>query len=375
MKIKSLLIGALTVSTGLFAQDMTSILNKATVVNTFDNAAKPYENTAPNAVNDAKVIMVAKRNLTTEVDEKSKYKDDFNFTADNAGAITINQHNWLQIAHGIEANGGGDYVNDYTVVLDIRVNDETATISLVEANPYSTNGGRSSELNIEELSLFSEDRPFSTIGTAKPEANITKGKWHRIAYVSKGGDGVSAGYIKAYIDGVMVLEATEADYIAAGKSDLLDDRPALNPWDMKNDEDVAQGLFKVCGNNEVAEENGGIARDNAKDINMVSVFSASLTDAEIAILGNADNEFSLGTVSYSALNTLKISPNPTSDFLTIDVKEEAELQIINTVGQVVLATSINGKTEIDVRNIKKGLYFVQIKNEEGKVSSAKVILN
>ncbi len=77
---------------------------------------------------------------------------------------------------------------------------------------------------------------------------------------------------------------------------------------------------------------------------------------------------------YDAGESLRIYPNPVSDYFTIDVDGRADLTLYNNIGQVVIARIIEGRTVIDVSTMNKGLYIVQVKDEGGNVSSAKLIL-
>ncbi|MBI4647697.1 MAG: T9SS type A sorting domain-containing protein [Bacteroidia bacterium] len=70
-----------------------------------------------------------------------------------------------------------------------------------------------------------------------------------------------------------------------------------------------------------------------------------------------------------------VYPNPANDFITImnPDKEEATMEILNTLGQVVYKTHLNvaffngrdaetGK-KINISGFSKGIYFVKVKNE------------
>ncbi len=56
---------------------------------------------------------------------------------------------------------------------------------------------------------------------------------------------------------------------------------------------------------------------------------------------------------------VKVFPNPTSSILNIEVKEQAQISIINVLGDVVLTQKIIGLSKIDVSNLTSGVYFIQ----------------
>lgn len=93
-------------------------------------------------------------------------------------------------------------------------------------------------------------------------------------------------------------------------------------------------------------------------------------------IGNTSNSMSLVAVSCpSALKNetfiktsgIIIYPNPVKDILKIKVLDNREVEkilITDIVGKTVVK-STNNSTEIDVNNLKKGIYFIQIHSKKG----------
>ncbi|MEN8228556.1 MAG: T9SS type A sorting domain-containing protein [Bacteroidota bacterium] len=289
-------------------------------------------------------------------------------------AIRIETGSFLYLWHGLSADSSKQYfstssgdpfdevyvgegVNSYTVMMDVKMPDISNVYTLLEINPHTTSGGKSGEVVITDAKLGADYSPFSgQYSTATVEADT----WHRIAYVANvyfDADS-TPGSVKMYLDGVMVNE------IAYGSVDGSSS-PYAAVADGSGDDDIA--AFKVCGNNE------GPDFDNQMDIDNLIIFDNALTDADLAEYGAPviDNT-NIGR--YDARGTLHLYPNPTSDFLTVDVAGKAEFKLYNSLGQIVLTKSIDGRSNIDLRSMDKGLYIVQIQDDGGKVSSAKVIL-
>ena len=64
---------------------------------------------------------------------------------------------------------------------------------------------------------------------------------------------------------------------------------------------------------------------------------------------------------YADLTKLNIYPNPTNRHLTIDNTITGKIQIINTLGKTILIKNKTNKTtNIDLKSLKKGLYFIKI---------------
>lgn len=105
---------------------------------------------------------------------------------------------------------------------------------------------------------------------------------------------------------------------------------------------------------------------------------ATATDAN----GNT-SEFGISTnstlsVAQLANDTFKIYPNPISDTLFIQspVSENYVLELVNTLGQVVLKQNSNKSSlELNVSNLTKGLYFLNITSDEGGNQTIKLIKN
>jgi len=76
-----------------------------------------------------------------------------------------------------------------------------------------------------------------------------------------------------------------------------------------------------------------------------------------------------------AYRNLRIYPNPTKDYLTIDgLPANTELSLYSIVGQKISTKVALSTTEqIDLNGLSAGLYLIQIKDEDGNVYSAKVM--
>ena len=68
------------------------------------------------------------------------------------------------------------------------------------------------------------------------------------------------------------------------------------------------------------------------------------------------------------ISDIKVYPNPTSDFITIEAeskKDNSNYVILNSIGQQILSGQlVDKKTNIDMRNLLKGIYIIQIGDTE-----------
>lgn len=85
-----------------------------------------------------------------------------------------------------------------------------------------------------------------------------------------------------------------------------------------------------------------------------------------------------GKFEYSAIISVKncgeylseliVYPNPTSGKFSIQASSEFSIEIYNVFGEKIFSAQINsGKTEIDISEQPSGIYFLQIKSENGTV--------
>lgn len=95
-------------------------------------------------------------------------------------------------------------------------------------------------------------------------------------------------------------------------------------------------------------------------INSNTVFEFDTLGVRV-VLG-FENELSIQTILY---------PNPAFDVMHIDFSEaniaQAEISISNLQGQILISeNSENGKAQIEIENLKSGIYFIQVKSEKGQ---------
>lgn len=82
----------------------------------------------------------------------------------------------------------------------------------------------------------------------------------------------------------------------------------------------------------------------------------------VATLAGLDTE----SVSENSLNNIALYPNPAFNTLTITSENDLtnEVQIINSVGQVVREFSFSGNTTVDVNDLFSGVYFVKVLGDD-----------
>jgi len=75
-------------------------------------------------------------------------------------------------------------------------------------------------------------------------------------------------------------------------------------------------------------------------------------------------------------NGIKIYPNPTTDFISIDIIENitSKIEFFNIYGQSVFFKVIDNKHEqIDISNLKSGIYIIEVSNSKSKYQQKIII--
>lgn len=83
-----------------------------------------------------------------------------------------------------------------------------------------------------------------------------------------------------------------------------------------------------------------------------------------------------GTLSRDdfAQNSIKIYPNPATDYFTIKLDEGAMVSIYDISGRIVLEKNIESTEQINTSNLKSGVYIVQVVFAQGKKTAERLII-
>jgi len=248
---------------------------------------------------------------------------------DVSGGIRIGKGSYYRASHNIAPNGGEKKVNNYTIVMDIKVHELGKHYVLFQTDSKNKNDG---DLFIKKSGVMGSGSTRYTSYVFIP------GDWYRVAISVS--NGKRHDY---YIDGVKAF---------AGKPGSVDGRFALEP----------EVLF-------FADEDG---EDNELDIADIKIFSKDLSDDGIKELGGFKHNIPIAeTEFYPYLQS------PTSSSIYISWAFHGNNPIIEygltkNLGEQVTpeTTSINGGDQIvnwstvKLENLKSStFYYYKVKTD------------
>lgn len=257
-------------------------------------------------------------------------------------AIHVEPGNYLTINHGIEANGGGTMVNEYTVQIDFSV----PVLGLWYAM-YQTAPEGDADLFIKTDNTIGASRySFSTNA-------ITQDTWYRLVVAVKNGD-----FFKIYINGVLWVDGAGQD---------VDSRDALLSYlEFFNDDD------------------GEINKINCAEI---GIWNSALDATEVAELGSpTSTQTGVNSFSGSALtkDLGQNYPNPFSGITIFNYQVtktgNVSFLVFNSAGQMIreinqgIQTTGNYQLELNAENLTNGIYYLQMKSNN-RISSQKMVVS
>lgn len=112
------------------------------------------------------------------------------------------------------------------------------------------------------------------------------------------------------------------------------------------------------------------------EITLGSSSAKLASDNSVPDKGNTTEESSLiAGIEQQGSEQLKLFPNPNAGNFVIELQENAQVNIFNSLGELVLSQEMySGTTQVDLSNFGKGIYFLVMTPEQGKSIRTKVVV-
>ena len=79
------------------------------------------------------------------------------------------------------------------------------------------------------------------------------------------------------------------------------------------------------------------------------------------------------SIDEKKIETIKIFPNPTTDMLFIECENHSTIKLYDMLGKEVVTKDANGKTEINISHLSKGVYTVSIISDGVVIGNRKIV--
>ena len=102
-------------------------------------------------------------------------------------------------------------------------------------------------------------------------------------------------------------------------------------------------------------------------------YSASATVYSSCGSGTYSKGYALSVGSISALDGVKVYPNPTLDYLTIEDAEGATAMLMNSVGQQIMSITLSsGKQSVNTSGLSSGIYILTLQDKNGNKGTIRI---
>ena len=282
----------------------------------------------------------------------------------------------------------------YTVEMKIKLNTVVSNKLFSKNTTTPSNQGFTIETD-ESGNLFFDQAYGGTFSRTQTSSSLTADTWYRVVatfdYATK--------THKLYLNGTLVDSKTETGtpnfsvsdaglgYSYGTTSGKFDgDFNDLRVWNVartnvevgsytRNNQEVNSGANLVTH----FKFNQGIANANNAGLTTLAteVVGGPLGTLQNFTLNGMSSNWTQDVTANETLNNsnfiisddVLIYPNPSTGIYTIDLNEDAQVEVYDMLGKVVYKREAQeGKSTIDISNYQAGIYLLHVKSENGSVT-------
>jgi len=193
------------------------------------------------------------------------------------------------------------------------------------------------------------------------------------------------------VDSIKILIESSTEFNVDAHGDIIIPMGTFDVLRVKTDDITTTDFFAYCSNNTLG--NGGWyplpAAIFPSEVEMISAYSwwtndpsvkFVLVQIEVDSVGEINSVDFMHSPSPSSVNDLptnnfNIYPIPATNNLNIEAQnnELTYLKLVDVTGKVILKKEFTQSTSLDVLDIAKGMYFLDLKTAEGKFTKQIII--
>ncbi|MCP4583839.1 MAG: LamG domain-containing protein [candidate division Zixibacteria bacterium] len=265
-------------------------------------------------------------------EELEIFGDDVSIDGINASdkAVTVPTGALYRVWHTMPANGGGDYVNQYTLVFDFRIPELGNWYSFFQTNADNSNDGDAFVNTTGNIGVG--DTGYSVLA-------IEAGKWYRLSIAVD----LAAGTINYYLDGNLIQSSTDQS---------LNNRFAIYTIDHDTP------FFYI-----LADNNG---EDSDLDISTFMLFDRGLTADEVAALKGPlgvdvepidQTKPNKPVISIQGISALDDIPVTSSEFTSTSIEHaRTTWEIALDVDFATIVSTIDSSTDLTSIQLDNGRF-------------------
>jgi hypothetical protein len=228
-----------------------------------------------------------------------------------------------------------------------------------------------------ELHFFAQTESISKAG-ARIDYNgeLSINEWyHAVMIIDRG-----TNTLRAYVNGLEVINSN-TNNIDFNENAIIKGYPGYIDIN-----DSSRSRKATTLGIKTAQKPNKYLNDFNGAIDEFKIFTSTLTENDIQNLFINPSDHTVGNTSCASLSNteigsdvdIKVYPNPTKGPITIINNSKVklkEISVFSTVGELIYLTSPKSSTvEINLSDLSKGLYFINIKNNENSEKIYKLIL-
>ncbi len=244
--------------------------------------------------------------------------------------------------------------DNYSVTVDLK-NTGTSSLTKSVVVAYQLGSSSSIQLGIASISNLAPGSTYAFTPSNKIPGNPLGMHWLRLLVSMQGDADASNDYdsIKVRISNYPVSNLPVDTSVCAGTNVVLDPGSGYQSY----------LWYNGATTQTLSVDSTGIGIGGKWISVSITDYSCTISDSTLVLFKDCT-----GMDNPELNNSLKIYPNPASNYVSIELNSQAtveKLRLIDTEGRMIIEKKDGDLSKMDISSIAKGVYYLQIKTSEG----------